>query len=239
MDEMKMSWEKKVSMREIAQFYEDKIRELDGRFQRLTEQTKALSADSQRLMDEMTVKVDKTLDERAGQKILGLNKQILNFEAKIEDLDQRAKIALDFLSKYDDVKDMIESERKISFDSMQSVFETMQKNALAAYKESTDRIVSSMKEGSMEGYIRARLEVDAMTSWFYTFLFDHYPIYFERIYNDFKLGEAHPEIYLGTTFTYVKGDPNVIRDASLSVIKGMISDYLRMFAHIKNGRDVK
>ena len=103
-DELKISWEKKISMREIAQFYEDKIRELDGKTQRLTEQTKTLSEKSQKMMDEMTTKVDKTLDERAGQKISGLNKQILSFEAKIDDLNQRAKIALDFLSKYDDIK---------------------------------------------------------------------------------------------------------------------------------------
>jgi len=30
-DELKMSWNKKVSMREIAQFYEDKLRELDAK----------------------------------------------------------------------------------------------------------------------------------------------------------------------------------------------------------------
>ena len=36
-NELKLSWEKKVSLREIAQFYEDKIRELDGKTQRLTE----------------------------------------------------------------------------------------------------------------------------------------------------------------------------------------------------------
>ena len=30
-DEIRLSWEKKVSMREIAQFYEDKIREIQGK----------------------------------------------------------------------------------------------------------------------------------------------------------------------------------------------------------------
>jgi len=36
-DELRMSWNKKVSMREIAQFYEDKLRELDARQTKLME----------------------------------------------------------------------------------------------------------------------------------------------------------------------------------------------------------
>ena len=36
-DELRMSWNKKVSMREIAQFYEDKLRELDAKQTKLME----------------------------------------------------------------------------------------------------------------------------------------------------------------------------------------------------------
>ena len=36
-DQIMMSWNKKVSLKEIAQFYEDKLRELDGKYQKLNE----------------------------------------------------------------------------------------------------------------------------------------------------------------------------------------------------------
>ena len=39
-DEIRLSWEKKISVREIAQFYEERIRELDGKFQLLAEQSR-------------------------------------------------------------------------------------------------------------------------------------------------------------------------------------------------------
>ena len=236
MDELKISWNKKITMREIAQFYEDKIRELDGRFQRLTEQTKALSEKSQKLMDEVTTKIDKLLDEKAGQKILGLNKQVINFEAKIEDLDQRAKIALDFLSKYDDVKDMIESERKNSFDSMRSMFETLQKRAQTVYEEATDRVVRAQKEGNIEGILRAQMEVDNIAAVFYQFIFDHDRSYFEKLHSGFKKAKAHPEVFLPAIYAHVSGDFDTVTDVALEIIKTMVDDYLQLFSDIENGQ---
>lgn len=41
-DEIKMSWNKKVSMREIARFYEDKLRELDAKYNNLVIQNEKL-----------------------------------------------------------------------------------------------------------------------------------------------------------------------------------------------------
>ena len=202
-NELKLSWEKKVSLREIAQFYEDKIRELDSRFQRLTEQTKALSE---------------------------------KFESKIEDLDQRAKIALDFLSKYDDVKDMIESERKNSFDSMRSMFETLQKRAQTVYEEATDRVVKAQKEGNIKGILRAQMEVDNIAAVFYQFIFDHDRSYFEKLHSGFKKAKAHPEVFLPAIYAHVGGDFDTVTDVALEIIKTMVDDYLQLFSDIENGQ---
>ena len=203
MDELKISWNKKITMREIAQFYEDKIRELDSRFQRLTEQTKALSE---------------------------------KFESKIEDLDQRAKIALDFLSKYDDVKDMIESERKNSFDSMRSMFETLQKRAQTVYEEATDRVVKAQKEGNIKGILRAQMEVDNIAAVFYQFIFDHDRSYFEKLHSGFKKAKAHPEVFLPAVYAHVSGDFDTVTDVALEIIKTMVDDYLQLISDIENGQ---
>ena len=203
MDELKISWNKKITMREIAQFYEDKIRELDSRFQLLTEQTKALSE---------------------------------KFESKIEDLDQRAKIALDFLSKYDDVKDMIESERKNSFDSMRSMFETLQKRAQTVYEEATDRVVKAQKEGNIKGILRAQMEVDNIAAVFYQFIFDHDRSYFEKLHSGFKKAKAHPEVFLPAIYAHVSGDFDTVTDVALEIIKTMVDDYLQLFSDIENGQ---
>ena len=210
-DEVKLSWEKKISVREIAQFYEDKIRELDGKFQLLTEQSKALSE---------------------------------NLEAKIEDLNQKAKIALEFLSKYDDIKNMIESERKISFDSLRSTFEMLQKKAESSYREQMDRLISAQREGDVGGYVRARLEVDTLAVEFYHFLFDYYPERFEKNHNLFKFAKTHPEVFLGQVMQYFAKDADVKTELVLPVIEGMIDDYLGMFSNVtegnrrRRGRDV-
>ena len=203
MDELKISWNKKITMREIAQFYEDKIRELDSRFQLLTEQTKALSE---------------------------------KFESKIEDLDQRAKIALDFLSKYDDVKDMIESERKNSFDSMRSMFETLQKRAQTVYEEATDRVVKAQKEGNIKGILRAQMEVDNIAAVFYQFIFDHDRSYFEKLHSGFKKAKAHPEVFLPAIYAHVGGDFDTVTDVALEIIKTMVDDYLQLISDIENGQ---
>ena len=203
MDELKISWNKKITMREIAQFYEDKIRELDSRFQLLTEQTKALSE---------------------------------KFESKIEDLDQRAKIALDFLSKYDDVKDMIESERKNSFDSMRSMFETLQKRAQTVYEEATDRVVKAQKEGNIKGILRAQMEVDNIAAVFYQFIFDHDRSYFEKLHSGFKKAKAHPEVFLPAVYAHVSGDFDTVTDVALEIIKTMVDDYLQLISDIENGQ---
>lgn len=203
MDELKISWNKKITMREIAQFYEDKIRELDSRFQRLTEQTKALSE---------------------------------KFESKIEDLDQRAKIALDFLSKYDDVKDMIESERKNSFDSMRSMFETLQKRAQTVYEEATDRVVKAQKEGNIKGILRAQMEVDNIAAVFYQFIFDHDRSYFEKLHSGFKKAKVHPEVFLPAVYAHVSGDFDTVTDVALEIIKTMVDDYLQLISDIENGQ---
>ena len=233
-DELKISWEKKISMREIAQFYEDKIRELDGKTQRLTEQTKILSEKSQKMMDEMTTKVDKTLDERAGQKISGLNKQILSFEAKIDDLNQRAKIALDFLSKYDDIKTLIESERKIGFDSIRSILEMMRKKVEDSYRETTDKVLRAQKEGNITGILRAQLEVDVIVSDFYRFMYKYDRNYFETQNTFFKSAKTHPEVFLPIAYTHIQGDSNATAELALSTINSMIDDYIKMFWTIKN-----
>ena len=198
-DEIRLSWEKKISVREIAQFYEERIRELDGKFQLLAEQSKALSE---------------------------------NLEAKIEDLNQKTKIALEFLSKYDDVKNMIESERRISFDSLRSMFEMLQKRAQSSYREQMDRLISAQREGDVGGYIRARLEADTLALEFYHFLFDYYPERFEENHNFFKFAKAHPEAFLGQVMQYFAKDADVKTELVLPVIKGMMDDYLGMFSTI-------
>ena len=232
--ELKLSWDKKISMREIAQFYEDKIRELDGKTQRLTEQTKMLSEQSEKMMDEMRAKVDKTLDERAGQRISSINKQIVSFEAKIEDLNQRAKIALDFLSKYDDIKTLIESERKLSFDSLQSTLEAMGKEAQSLYREETEKVIEAQREGNMKRLIRTQLEIDIIVSDFYRFMYEHDRNYFEMQYSLFKIVKTRPEVFLSMAHVYMKGDPNVTNKIALPIINSMVDDYIKMFSMIIN-----
>lgn len=198
MDEIKMSWEKKVSMREIAQFYEDKLRDLDAK------QSKMISE---------------------------LNKQIADFEAGINDLASRTKIATDFLSKFEDVKSMIETERKLDFEYFDKTFKKLSVQAAIQYHEESkklsDALVRTTKEGNFEGYIRARLEVDVLTDAFFTFLSKFHPNYFMLFVERYR--KVKPESYLPVTNSYVGGNVDST-EAQISVIRGMIDDYKNMFS---------
>ena len=229
-NELKLSWDKKISMREIAQFYEDKIRELDGKTQRLTEQNKMLSEQSEKMMDEMRAKVDKTLDERAGQKISSINKQILSFEEKIEDLNQRSKIALDFLSKYDDIKTLIESERKFNTETMLKFLEVGEDRD-KFYKETIEGIIEKMKEGHTKVIISSQLEIAVLVSDFYRFLFEHNRSYFEAQITFYEGAKKKPDIFLPLAYGLIKGgEQNATTDFLLSIINNMIDTYINMFS---------
>lgn len=233
-NELKLSWDKKISMREIAQFYEDKIRELDGKTQRLTEQNKMLSEQSEKMMDQMRAKVDKTLDERAGQKISSINKQILSFEEKIEDLNQRAKIALDFLSKYDDIKELIEHERKISGETIRKFLE-IEEERDKIYNEGTERIIRAQKEGHTKVIISSQLEIAVLVSDFYRFLFDHDRGFFEAQSTFFEGAKKNPDVFLPLAYNLVKGgEENATKDFLLPIINNLISDYTKMFSLFRN-----
>jgi len=58
-DELRMSWNKKVSMREIAQFYEDKLRELDAKQTKLMEDVNRKEAE----IDMKTRALNNTMEE--------------------------------------------------------------------------------------------------------------------------------------------------------------------------------
>jgi len=57
-DELRMSWNKKVSMREIAQFYEDKLRELDAKQTKLMEDVNRKEAELESKMHILENSID-------------------------------------------------------------------------------------------------------------------------------------------------------------------------------------
>ena len=91
MTSKEFNWDRKISLREIAQFYEDKLRELDGKFQRLTTQAEVFYENSSNLIEEVTKKADSLLEERISQRISDLSKKIRDFETTIEVLTEKAK----------------------------------------------------------------------------------------------------------------------------------------------------
>jgi len=61
-DQLRMSWNKKVSMREIAQFYEDKLRELDARQTKLMEDVNRKEAELESRMQILENSIEEIKD---------------------------------------------------------------------------------------------------------------------------------------------------------------------------------
>ena len=91
MTSKEFNWDRKISLKEIAQFYEDRLRELDGKFQRLSTQAEVFCENSSNLIEEVTRKADALLEERISQRISDLSKKIRDFETTIEVLTEKAK----------------------------------------------------------------------------------------------------------------------------------------------------
>jgi len=108
-DELRMSWNKKVSMREIAQFYEDKLRELDAKQNKLMDQIDARLGDLESKIGSLSKYIDRMAalrDESESIKnevlshlseIRQAMKSIEDMRPAIEDIDHRYEKRTDFL----------------------------------------------------------------------------------------------------------------------------------------------
>jgi len=95
-DEISMSWNKKVSLKEIAQFYENKLRELDAKQNMLEQET------------------ERTL-QRIGQKAQELENSIENIKRFVDKLNETQK-SIENLRNEINKKDKILDERIEYFD---------------------------------------------------------------------------------------------------------------------------
>jgi len=108
-DELRMSWNKKVSMREIAQFYEDRLRELDAKQNKLINQIDAKLESLESKIDSLSEYIDRIIalrDENESIKNEVLSylseirqdmKSIDDMRAAIVDIDHRYEKRTDFI----------------------------------------------------------------------------------------------------------------------------------------------
>ncbi len=205
-DSLKLNWEKKISLREIAQFYEDKIRELDSRYQYLEEKIEALSKKNLELINEFENyskakrEINRELEE-------GRN----SYVAKFEEASKKQEEAIRKVSEY-----IVREGERVK-------------------REQTEMITDAIKGGNAQGYIRARLEMDVLTGYFFPFLLRNYPDEYEMIKATFLNARKSPEVYLPVVNSYVKSNGFNADEIALPIIIGMLDDYLKMFEHLETG----
>jgi len=100
-DELKMSWNKKVSMREIAQFYEDRLRELDIRQTKLMEEISKKEAE----IETRTRTLESSLEDAKGfiEKLEEIIKQINEVRNAVISPYESIRAHLDGLDKSFDI----------------------------------------------------------------------------------------------------------------------------------------
>ena len=203
-DELALNWNKKITMKEIAQFYEDKLRDLEAK--------------QSMLVSDMTAKLS-------------------DLENKLTDLTARAKIAIDFLSKYDDVKNMIEEERKEHNDSLHKMLDDINEKQLNFYHKEVERVMDAQQKGVVSSTLRAMLEGDQLAITFYAFLLKHFPADYQILKESYKAAQRMPELFLSMATNYIHNDKDVDSEYEqkvlISVIKNIFDSYLDMFSSIE------
>ena len=174
MDNLKLSWEKRISMREVATFYEDRIRELDGKFQNLTIQ-----------MDE----------------------QIARFEEKIKELSERSKIAIDFISKYENIKELINSEVNLKFAQFRDLVRHLSNEYTASSEREVDRALDAFAEGNFEEAVSRKLDVANLRFVLFSLICDHFPDSYSKAARLYARIQSFPEVMLPSVDDYIQAHP--------------------------------
>ena len=193
MTSKEFNWDRKISLKEIAQFYEDRLRELD------------------------------TKRESIVAEIESLRSHLNLLKAKSDEV-------MHFISQYDDLRNLMQSERQITLDSVYKTLDSMNEQAFKKFKSESEKhnqeLVKAIKDAQIGSYIRSRLEMDILADAFFSFLIQYHPDAFKSYVKGFR--EAKAESYLPATEGYVSGDVDS-RELRLTVIKSMINDYSDMF----------
>ena len=190
MDNLKLSWEKRISMREVATFYEDRIRELDGKFQNLTIQ-----------MDE----------------------QIARFEEKIKEMSERSKIAIDFISKYENIKELINSEVALKFAQFRDLTRHLSNEYRASAKREVDRAIGAFMEGNFEEAISRKLEIVDLRVALFSLLYNHFPDDFKNAKKLYAGVQKSPDVMLPFVEGYIRAHPDH-KERVLQLIKETAHD---------------
>ena len=189
-DNLKLSWEKRISMREVATFYEDRIRELDGKFQNLTIQ-----------MDE----------------------QIARFEEKIKEMSERSEIAIDFISKYENIKELINSEVALKFAQFRDLTRRLSNEYTASAKREVDRAIGAFMEGNFEEAISRKLEIVDLRVALFSLLYNHFPDDFKKAKKLYAGVQKSPDVMLPFVEGYIRAHPDH-KERVLQLIKEMAHD---------------
>lgn len=212
-DEIKMSWEKKVSMREIAQFYEDKLRELDGKYQILTEQ-----------LEKSIPKIRSEINELNQR-----NQVVLNGLSQVDQAKNHIEETIKQIFKYTWDK---------NFNSFRSEVKEIQNEIESSGKEETDRLIDAFKESGRETYLRAMAEINVLVPIFYGLLFRTNLNLFNEIKEYFKNIKKNPDILLPAISDFIDIDNSdvAMNEIAIPIIRTMVDDYVHMFSNIE-GRE--
>ena len=212
-DEIKMSWEKKVSMREIAQFYEDKLRELDGKYQFLTEQ-----------LEKSIPKIRSEINELNQR-----NQVVLNGLSQVDQAKNHIEETIKQIFKYTWDK---------NFSSFRSEVKEIQNEIESSGKEETDRLIDAFKESGRETYLRAMAEINVLVPIFYGLLFRTNLNLFNEIKEYFKNIKKNPDILLPAISDFIDIDNSdvAMNEIAIPIIRTMVDDYVHMFSNIE-GRE--
>ena len=212
-DEIKMSWEKKVSMREIAQFYEDKLRELDGKYQFLTEQ-----------LEKSIPKIRSEINELNQR-----NQVVLNGLSQVDQAKNHIEETIKQIFKYTWDK---------NFNSFRSEVKEIQNEIESSGKEETDRLIDAFKESGRETYLRAMAEINVLVPIFYGLLFRTNLNLFNEIKEYFKNIKKNPDILLPAISDFIDIDNSdvAMNEIAIPIIRTMVDDYVHMFSNIE-GRE--
>lgn len=231
-DELKLSWDKKVSMREIAQFYEDRIRELDAK--EYTLQEKVLCCERRLRSMEPSLRILES--EQSFRKSLQLfrdrQEQIEASQRRIAEDTSRLLNELvratEFLANYEDSKRALLEQKAEFIRYIRETAVDIQRHGLSAMKDMNQQLIDEMKKRGNSSTLRVRADVDELADLILTILVRHDPELLETTKRYFHELHGNEDVVLDIwkeEYVQTNLSGREFRDAFIGTVKAWIADW--------------
>jgi hypothetical protein len=199
-DRIRMSWDKKVSLREIAQFYEEKLRDLDAKQQSMF----SVLENRQIILSEK------------------IEREIVNLQGKVE-------AAANVLSASFDLKEVIEKERRDYWEAVVSNLRRHIERGLSEQRETIESEYKELEKLALfEAPSKARtlIEIDTLIVFVLKLLAKQDKGLLIESLSNFNSLTPDEVVSFWHVGGYIKTDPRIENDEVLSIQRKVASIYI-------------